>query len=1100
MASLWGIIKGLLVQEENDRTKQLSVEVDSTATTSTRTTLKSAQTADRTLNLPDADDTLVGKATTDTLTNKTFDVDGTGNSLSNVRDAELAANADITRTKLAPGSNNHVLINDGSGEMSSEAQLAPSRGGTGQDLSSADGLLQYDSGVASAKAAKIDDTGSGGNITTFDLNASAPRTVTVPDADDTLVGRQTTDTLTNKTIGDDLLVQGTTDSTDKDTGAIVTEGGLGVEKSANIGGNLTVEGDLTVRGSQTILEVTTVASEDANISLNRNGNQAAANAQKSGITVEMSDATDAVLGYDSSKASKFVAGETGSEEEVITSGHQQVLTNKDIDGGVASDQNRIVLPSNTRTNLDGLTRKKGSLVYDDDIDKPLFDNGTDLIQIGTGEDVEDLEPEETFRAVIRDRMDLAPANADSKVDSSDTNANHDFARQIYELSCDKSKTFTTTGTALVISAAPTFTIAAGDIVYDNTSKEFRKIASITDQQNATLDAAFTTDLSSNAGMISQAVHTKDLINVGSATEKTRPRDFFSGDITRIFLEYRDTLIADDTVGDFVDEARLVAAVSNSGLVTDSGLPASTTFGDQVYIRPQAPAQILNHDLTSNTNQQRLHLVFFCNPDNASVTALANLLEYKCSFFQDETEALAPDAVEAAYAMSDGSKSPVNCSLSTVNGNTRVTLDWFYPVVQVEQADQPIKKISTAISVKVDGKDVPVEHSGVGDGELAFSQVATEGVSNILDFNTDLSVADVDIQIELRQGNTITRLDVGDQRNHIINGDFTIWQRRTSLSTSADSYVADRFGYFTSGTTMQITREIDHPTGGAYSLKHERTGGALGAPSASARNYVGYRMEGFDVVPLVGKKVAINFWAKSNKTGTFCVAIRNPQSNRSFVHEYTINVADTWEQKEILLTMEDTIWAQSNGADFELRWALYVGSTHQTGTTDDWVTGNFTATSNQTQIGEDSGDYLQLSKVQMVLGTFSPEFRTAGLNWAQELEMCERYYQKSYRYDDQPGGAQGLGSSMNFYHTDNRFFLDVDYRKRMRAQPTIAIFDNDGDSNAVTRYNDGSQDVVGVLNGTVAETSTGTVYLDRTGGATFAAGIAYFFQWTLDAEL
>ncbi len=38
-------------------------------------------TADRTLSLPNATDTLIGKATTDTLTNKSFDLGGTGNSL-----------------------------------------------------------------------------------------------------------------------------------------------------------------------------------------------------------------------------------------------------------------------------------------------------------------------------------------------------------------------------------------------------------------------------------------------------------------------------------------------------------------------------------------------------------------------------------------------------------------------------------------------------------------------------------------------------------------------------------------------------------------------------------------------------------------------------------------------------------------------------------------------------------------------------------------------------------------------------------------------------------------------------------------------------------
>jgi hypothetical protein len=46
-------------------------------------------------------------------------------------DAGISAAAAITRTKLASGSANHVLINDGTGDVSSEAQLAGSRGGSG---------------------------------------------------------------------------------------------------------------------------------------------------------------------------------------------------------------------------------------------------------------------------------------------------------------------------------------------------------------------------------------------------------------------------------------------------------------------------------------------------------------------------------------------------------------------------------------------------------------------------------------------------------------------------------------------------------------------------------------------------------------------------------------------------------------------------------------------------------------------------------------------------------------------------------------------------------------------------------------------------------
>lgn len=88
-----------IVKGSADATKLLRFEVDGNTTGITGVVSTSFTTA-KTLTLPDATDTLVGKATTDTLTNKTFDANGTGNSITNIENADISATASIAYSKL----------------------------------------------------------------------------------------------------------------------------------------------------------------------------------------------------------------------------------------------------------------------------------------------------------------------------------------------------------------------------------------------------------------------------------------------------------------------------------------------------------------------------------------------------------------------------------------------------------------------------------------------------------------------------------------------------------------------------------------------------------------------------------------------------------------------------------------------------------------------------------------------------------------------------------------------------------------------------------------------------------------------------------------
>ncbi len=130
-----------------DVDKELAIDL-SGASTGFTSTLVFNQTANRSIEFPDSDAVLVGETDAQTLTNKTIDADL--NTLSNIEDADIKSGAAISRAKLASGTMAHVLINDGSGVMSSEAQLAPVRGGTGQDFSASTGVIKVAAGAFTA--------------------------------------------------------------------------------------------------------------------------------------------------------------------------------------------------------------------------------------------------------------------------------------------------------------------------------------------------------------------------------------------------------------------------------------------------------------------------------------------------------------------------------------------------------------------------------------------------------------------------------------------------------------------------------------------------------------------------------------------------------------------------------------------------------------------------------------------------------------------------------------------------------------------------------------------------------------------------------------
>ena len=186
--------------------------------------------SDITLSLPNATDTLVGRATTDTLTNKS--ISGTTNTLSNIGNSALT--------------NSAITINGSSvslGESINIGDITGVTAGTG-----------------------LSGGGSSGDVTlSIDTSITADLTTTQTFTNKTLTSPSVGTSLTTASTSFDLL--NTTATTVNFAGGASTISIGSVTSTTTINDSLVVTGNLTVNGTTTTIDTQTLQVEDKNIVL-----------------------------------------------------------------------------------------------------------------------------------------------------------------------------------------------------------------------------------------------------------------------------------------------------------------------------------------------------------------------------------------------------------------------------------------------------------------------------------------------------------------------------------------------------------------------------------------------------------------------------------------------------------------------------------------------------------------------------------------------------------------------------------------------------------------------------------------------------------------
>jgi hypothetical protein len=196
------------------------------------------------------------------------------------------------------------------------------------------------------------------------------------------------------------------------------------------------------------------------------------------------------------------------------------------------------------------------------------------------------------------------------------------------------------------------------------------------------------------------------------------------------------------------------------------------------------------------------------------------------------------------------------------------------------------------------------------------------------------------------------------KNGVINGGMDIWQRGTSITTTA-AYTVDRYLEVNGTNSIVYTRSTDVPTNGGFAYSVSRAGTA---------SNMAQRIEAAQSVVLAGQTATLSFWYKSTVgSDNFNIALYYANSADNFAAVTQIGSTQT-------IATPSTSWVRvsytysipANGAN-GLAVYFYRGAG---------------ATSTTLMTG-----------VQLELGAVATPFARAGGSIGGELALCQRYYER-----------------------------------------------------------------------------------------------------------
>ena len=299
-----------------------------------------------------------------------------------------------------------------------------------------------------------------------------------------------------------------------------------------------------------------------------------------------------------------------------------------------------------------------------------------------------------------------------------------------------------------------------------------------------------------------------------------------------------------------------------------------------------------------------------------------------------------------------------------------------------------------------------------------------------------------------------------RRNHVINGDFQVWQRGTSFTTTFD-YTADRW-HFSNNLSLSISRQAtpvsENTTGCKYYMRVEPNGNTHNSTFISFR----HKIENVSSIP-PSTDCTISFWVRSSQVTKMRIQLWDLYNNFSaydlFGQTDIEGISSTWKRVE-----------------FTTRSPSRSGTSPVDGA-------NMLLIQIQNLSTFSGSNTLDITGVQLEVGKVATPFEHR--SYGEELAACLRYYWQVTKEK-----AYHNVTNMVAYDSSSAYGT-LYYPVKMRTQPTFShSSDNDffvtGQSNNFTP-----------VNMSASEITTWSSQLYGSTNGNYTQGSAYWLRFDSD---